>query len=209
MLPLAKRSKMMKRIIPICIIFLVGCSDEKPTTATPIEVEHSQSFKDDFSKQDKAWIVKSGQWSFENGLLKQSATDKRFPLILLEKEKLTDVDVSVKFRPISGNIDASGGVVFRAVDKDNYFIVRANALEDNFRLYTFKNGHRSEIASATVTPPTLGTFHTIRVVAKGKHIQAYLDGKLCIDHDDDSFSKGYVGLWTKADSVTEFDDFRY
>ena len=199
----------MKRIIPICIIFLVGCSDEKPTTATPIEVQHSQSFKDDFSKQDKAWSVKSGQWSFENGLLKQSATDKRFPLILLEKEKLSDVDVSVKFRPISGNIDASGGVVFRAVDKDNYFIVRANALEDNFRLYTFKDGHRSEIASATVTPPTFGAFHTIRVVAKGKHIQAYLDGILCIDHDDDSFSKGYVGLWTKADSVTEFDDFRY
>ncbi len=196
----------MKQIIPIFIILLIGCSDEKPSIATPIEVESSESFEDNFSKQDSSWKIKTGKWSFENGLLKQSATDEHFPLILLEKEKLSDVDISVKFKPISGNIDASGGVVFRAVDKDNYFIVRANALEDNFRLYTFKDGYRSEIASSTVTPPTLGEFHNIRVLVKGEHIQAYLDGKLYIDHHDNSFSKGYVGLWTKADSVTEFDD---
>jgi len=200
----------MNKVIPLFIIFLVGCNgDSKSITVLPIKVANSTTLKDDFSKQESAWSIKKGQWSFENGVLKQSATNERFPLILLEKEKLSDVDISVKFKPISGRIDASGGLVFRAVDKDNYYIVRANALEDNFRLYTFKNGRRSEIASATVTPPTLGEFHTIRVVAKGEHIQAYLDGKLYIDHNDSSFSKGYVGLWTKADSVTEFDDFGF
>ena len=201
----------MKRIIPIFIILLSGCnsSDKSTTTSTPIKILSFQILKDDFSKKDSSWSIKKGQWNFENGVLKQSATNERFPLILLEKEKFSDVDVSVKFKPISGRIDASGGLVFRAVDKDNYYIVRANALEDNFRLYTFKNGRRSEIASATVTPPTLGEFHTIRVVAKGEHIQAYLDGKLYIDHNDSSFSKGYVGLWTKADSVTEFDEFKF
>ena len=200
----------MKRIIPIFVLFFVACNgNDKPIIATPIQVTNSPTLKDDFTKQDSAWSIKSGQWSFKNGLLKQSATHEHFPLILLEKEKLSDVDVSVDFKPLSGNIDASGGLVFRAVDKNNYFIVRANALEDNFRLYTFKNGYRSEIASATVTPPKLGQFHSIRVVAKGTHIQAYLDGKLYIDHVDDSFSKGYVGLWTKADSVTEFDNFNY
>ena len=196
----------MYKIVPLFLLLLVGCTSDEPITKTPIKIVEQKNITDDFSKKDASWSIKKGQWSFENGLLKQSATDEHFPLILLEKEKLSDVDVSVKFRPLSGNIDASGGLVFRAVDKDNYFIVRANALEDNFRLYTFKNGNRSEIASATVTPPTIGEFHTIRVVAKGEHIQAYLDGKLYIDHTDDSFSKGYVGLWTKADSVTEFDD---
>ena len=199
----------MYKIAPLLLLLLTACNSEQPITQTPITIEHQKNITDDFSKQDNSWSIKTGQWSFENGILKQSATNESFPLILLEKEKLSDVDVSVKFRPISGKIDASGGLVFRAVDKDNYYIVRANALEDNFRLYTFKNGRRSEIASATVTPPTLGEFHTIRVVAKGEHIQAYLDGKLYINHNDGSFSEGYVGLWTKADSVTEFDDFQY
>jgi hypothetical protein len=198
----------MYKIVPLLLLLLTGCNSDQPTTSTPITIEHQKSITDDFTKQDSSWSIKSGQWHFENGVLKQSATNERFPLILLEKEKLSDVDISVKFRPISGRIDASGGLVFRAVDKKNYFIVRANALEDNFRLYTFKNGRRSEIASATVTPPTLGDFHTIRVVAKGEHIQAYLDGKLYLDHYDSSFSVGYVGLWTKADSVTEFDNLK-
>jgi len=199
----------MYKIVPLLLLLLTGCNSEQSDTTTPISIEKQQNISDNFTKQNSAWSIKSGQWSFKNGLLKQSATNEHFPLILLEKEKFSDVDVSVDFKPLSGNIDASGGLVFRAVDKNNYFIVRANALEDNFRLYTFKNGYRSEIASATVTPPKLGQFHSIRVVAKGTHIQAYLDGKLYIDHIDDSFSKGYIGLWTKADSVTEFDNLKF
>jgi len=66
---------------------------------------------------------------------------------------------------------------------------------------------RSQIASATVNPPSIGKYHTMRVVALGTHIQAYLDGKLYIDHQDKTFVKGYTGLWTKADSVTAFDNF--
>ena len=199
----------MYKIVPLLLLLLTGCNSEQSDTTAPISIEKQQNISDNFTKQNSAWSIKSGQWSFKNGLLKQSATNEHFPLILLEKEKFSDVDVSVDFKPLSGNIDASGGLVFRAVDKNNYFIVRANALEDNFRLYTFKNGYRSEIASATVTPPKLGQFHSIRVVAKGTHIQAYLDGKLYIDHIDDSFSKGYIGLWTKADSVTEFDNLKF
>ena len=88
----------------------------------------------------------------------------------------------------------------------NYYIVRANALEDNFRLYTFINGRRSQIASASVDLPALNKVHQMRVVAKGDHIQAYLNGKLQIDYHDKTFSNGYIGLWTKADSVTIFDN---
>ncbi len=161
---------------------------------------------DDFSTQNSNWKSYKGEWVFRDNIVVQNSIKDYFPLILWEGKSFDDIDISVDFRPISGLIDASGGVVFRAVDKDNYYIVRANALEDNFRLYTFKDGIRSQIATATVTPPSIGKFHKIRVVAKGDSIKAYLDGKLLIDHKDSSFKSGYIGLWTKADSITEFDN---
>src|SRR3989442_9836582 len=101
---------------------------------------------------------------------------------------------------------ASGGIIFRASDGRNYLLVRANALENNFRLYTIVNGKRSTIASARVTEPRLGTWNTIRLVAKGPRIQAYLNDALLLDHEHKTFTSGWVGLWTKADSVTEFAD---
>jgi 3-keto-disaccharide hydrolase len=116
----------------------------------------------------------------------------------------TDVDVSTRFKPISGREDASGGIVFRFSD-GRYYVVRANALEDNFRLYYYDRGRR-QLASARVQPPALGQWHTLRVVAIGDHIQAYFNGQLLLDHHDARFRSGQVGLWTKADSVTAFDD---
>jgi hypothetical protein len=189
---------------------ITGCSSNEVLTTNPIIIKSKQlnTLSDDFNTKHPAWSQKSGTWVFEKGVLKQTATSERFPLILFEKEKFSTVDISVDFKPISGRIDASGGIVFRATDKDNYFIVRANALEGNYRLYTFKQGRRSKIASASIDAPEIRKFHTMRVVAKGDHIQAYLNGKLFIDHHDDSFSRGYTGLWTKADSVTEFDNFK-
>jgi len=103
-------------------------------------------------------------------------------------------------------MDASGGIVFRARDGQNYYIARANSLEDNIRLYTFIDGHRSQIAGTAVPAPALGKWHTLRVVALGSHIQVYLNGTLYIDHQDQTFAGGYVGLWTKADAITDFDD---
>jgi hypothetical protein len=110
----------------------------------------------------------------------------------------------VKFKPISGRQDSSGGIVFRFTD-GRYYVVRANALEDNFRLYHYDRGRR-QLASAKVTPPALGHWHTLRVVALGDHIQAWLDNALHLDHRDLRFGSGRVGLSTKADSITAFDD---
>jgi hypothetical protein len=161
-----------------------------------------------FGVDSSKWHTYMGEWKIDSGMLKQTSTKDYYPLILKEDMKFSDVDVSVEFKPISGIIDASGGLVFRAVDSKNYYIVRANALEDNFRLYIFKNGIRSQIASATVNKPKFGTFNKIRVEAKGSNIKAYLNGKLLIEHSDNSFKDGYVGLWTKADSITEFKNFK-
>ena len=168
------------------------------------------TMKEDFGQDNAKWKFIAGRWvrraSGRRQVLAQTAETQPWAVAILEDRKFDDVDVTVQFRPISGKEDASGGIIFRARDGRNYLLVRANALENNFRLYTMRAGQRRMIASATVTEPKLGEWHTIRVVAKGTKVQAYLDDALLLDHDDRTFTGGYVGLWTKADSVTEFAD---
>src|SRR5437867_3235305 len=168
------------------------------------------TMKEDLGKQNPKWRFVSGQWihraSGDRQVMAQVAPTDPWAVALLEDQKLADLDVAVRFRPVSGKEDASGGIIFRARDGRNYFLVRANALENNFRLYAIVNGKRSTIASARVEEPTLGTWHTIRVVATGPRVQAYLDNAPLLDHEDKTFTDGWVGLWTKADSVTEFAD---
>jgi hypothetical protein len=158
------------------------------------------------------WRSIDGRWAVEEmagapsgrHALVQRATQNAFNVIVAPPGAYRDVDVSVRFKPIAGREDASGGIVFRWMD-GHYYVIRANALEGNFRLYTYDRGRR-QIASASVTPPALGQWHTIRVVAVGDRIQGYLNGKLLLDHRDGRFPVGQVGLWTKADSITAFDD---
>ena len=137
-------------------------------------------------------------------VLVQRAVENPFNVIVAPSALYTDVDVSVRFKPMAGREDASGGIVFRFAE-GHYYVVRANALENNFRLYSYDRG-RHQLATASVQPPALGQWHTIRVVAVGDHIQAYLNGVLLLDHRDARYRSGQVGLWTKADSITAFDD---
>jgi Domain of Unknown Function (DUF1080) len=166
--------------------------------------------KYDLGAENPKWKFVAGQWvrraSGGRQVLAQTVATQPWAVAVLEDQKFSDLDVSVRFRPISGKEDASGGIIFRVRDGQNYFLVRANALENNFRLYTIVNGKRSTIASARVDEPKLGTWHTIRVVATGPRVQAYLDNASLLDHHDKTFTEGWVGLWTKADSVTEFAD---
>ena len=157
------------------------------------------------------WMTVSGQWAVEEmtgapsggKALVQRATTNEFNVIVAPTT-YADVDVSVKFKPISGREDASGGIVFRFAD-GKYYVVRANALESNFRLYYYDRGRR-QIAGASVKAPALGQWHTIRLIAVGDRMQAWLDGTRQLDHRDKRFASGRVGLWTKADSITAFDD---
>jgi hypothetical protein len=162
----------------------------------------------------ESWTKVDGQWAVEEmpgapsgkEVLVQRATKNQFNVIVAPGGPYGDVDVAMKFKAVAGREDASGGIVFRFTD-GKYYVVRANALEDNFRLYSYDRGRR-ELATATVKAPALGQWHTMRVVAVGDHMQAWLDGKLYLDHRDPRFKSGGVGLWTKADSVTAFDDLR-
>jgi len=164
------------------------------------------------TKGTDGWTTVDGQWTVEDmtgapsgkRVLVQRATKNEFNVIVAPPGSYTDLDVSMKFKPISGHEDASGGIVFRFNDS-KYYVVRANALEGNFRLYYYDRG-RHQLASASVKAPALGQWHAVRIVAVGNHMQAWLDGKLYLDHHDSRFKTGRVGLWTKADSVTAFDD---
>ena len=160
----------------------------------------------------ETWKAVDGRWSVEETkdapsgkrVLVQRAVSNNFNVIVAPAGPFTDVDVSVRFKPISGREDASGGIVFRFSD-GRYYLVRANALEDNFRLYYYDQ-KRYQIATSTVKPPALGQWHMLRVAVVANLIQAYLNGHLLVDHRDSRFQAGQVGLWTKADSITAFDD---
>ena len=195
----------------------VGLSRQISTsTASVAEIKLGGDMKTerfDFEQKGiEEWKTVNGQWTVEE--MAKAPSGKRvlnlrpqgsdFNVIVAPGGPYTDVDVSVRFKPISGREDASGGIVFR-FSEGKYYVVRANALENNFRLYYYDNGRR-QLATATVQPPALGQWHTLRVVAVGDHIQAYLDGQLLLEHRDSRFSSGQIGLWTKADSVTAFDD---
>ena len=164
------------------------------------------------SKAIQGWTTVDGQWVVEDmpgapvgkKVLVQKATKNAFNVIVAPSGPYTDVDVSVKFDPLSGKEDASGGIVFRFND-GKYYVVRANGLENNFRLYYYDRGRR-QLASASVKAPPLGQWHLMRVVAVGDHIQAWLNGTPYLDYRDSRFKSGRVGLWTKADSITAFND---
>jgi hypothetical protein len=149
-------------------------------------------------------------------VLKQSG-QATFPVCIKNDTNLKDGFVEVKFKPVSGKEDQAGGVIWRTRDANNYYIFRANAAENNAVLYKTVNGKRSSLdivgrkggygVKETVAS---GQWHTLRVEFAGNRFKAYFDGKHLFDVEDATFTgAGKVGVWTKADSVTLFDDFRY
>jgi hypothetical protein len=145
------------------------------------------------------------------------ATGGRFPLAVYEKASLKDGTLSVKFKAISGRGDQAAGLVWRYQDPDNYYIVRANALEDNVVLYKVEKGERIALAPKGTPSNTYGVKHpvpkqtwsTLSVVFQGNVFTVGFNGQKLFEVEDSTFTAaGKAGLWTKADSVTYFDDFR-
>ncbi|MEK6676376.1 MAG: family 16 glycoside hydrolase [Planctomycetota bacterium] len=156
-----------------------------------------------------------GQWKV---LADDSAPSKGNVLAQLAKSEKTaynvtfiidtqykNVDLSVKLKAIAGEIDQGGGVVWRAKDAQNYYVCRYNPLEKNFRVYKVVGGKRDELGSADVSD--VKGWHTIRVVMNGDRIECHLDGKKLLEVSDSTITvAGRIGLWTKADGQTYFDD---
>ncbi len=154
-------------------------------------------------------VVKDGQTPSEPnafGTTESKNHGHTFNLALIEGTGLGDVDMTVKVKAIGGKEDQGGGPVWRASNGDNYYIARWNPLEDNFRVYIVKKGRRRQLATVKVKLPP-EEWHTIRILMRGSHIDAWLDGGHHLEVDDDTFAEaGMFGLWTKADAAALFDD---
>lgn len=156
------------------------------------------------------WAVAAPADETTGHVLAQTHVGKspEFNVALVAGTDARDVDVSVRLRAMRGEIDRGGGVTWRAKDAKSYYVARYNPLEDNFRAYHVVNGKRRQIASADVALDQ-ATWHTLRVVMVGEHIEAFLDGKKLLDVRDRTLdAAGRIGLWTKADAETEFDDLK-
>jgi hypothetical protein len=182
---------------------------DSDTTGQPPAKFHSA--KTGGGRQEKWAVTADPTAPSKPNVVAQTSTDQtdyRFPLLISDEGSFQDLDLSVKFKAVSGSVDRAGGLVFRLKDANNYYIVRANALENNYRLYHVVKGRRSQFAGANFKV-TSGEWHELRVEAVGNKITCYYDGSKRIDATDDTFKDaGKVGLWTKADSVTYFDDLK-
>jgi hypothetical protein len=149
-------------------------------------------------------------------VVKQSGA-ATFPLLLKNGTSLKDGYVEARFKAISGSEDRAGGIVWRAKDANNYYVVRANALEDNVVAYKTVNGTRSALdivgrkgGYGVKAPVPSGQWHTLRVEFAGSRFRVSFNGKALFAVEDRTFGgSGQIGLWTKADSVTAFDDVSY
>ena len=160
-------------------------------------------------KGEAKWTIeKDDSAPSKPNVLKQSG-EATYPVCLKNDTSLKDGFVEVKFKPVSGKEDQAGGIIWRAKDSDNYYIARANALEDNVCIYHTIKGKRTE-KKRTNMKVASGEWHTLRVEFSGNHFTVTFDGKKALEWDDKTFTEaGMVGVWTKADSVTLFDDFSY
>ena len=132
-----------------------------------------------------------------------------FNLCVAEDTKYKEVEVSVAFKAIAGKRDQGGGIVWRYQDANNYYIARMNPLEDNFRIYKVVAGKRSTEFQSETVKVKAGEWHALKIRMVGDHIECWLDGKKYLDVKDSTFAgAGKVGLWTKADAQTHFDDFQ-
>jgi len=158
--------------------------------------------------------IGTARWSVERDasapsptqVLKQSG-EAQFPVCIFQKAEIADGFVEVKFKPVAGKEDQAGGVIFRVKDKDDYYVARANALEDTVELFHTLRGNRQSIKSADIKV-SAQQWHRLRTEFRGPHITVYFDGKLMVETNDEALKgPGKVGVWTKSDSVTLFDDF--
>jgi hypothetical protein len=212
----------MKALLPLALAFVaVGmtfAADAKPLTL--------RFGKDDLDKVPAGWKADKtgkGEGSVWKVVADKTAPSKTgyalaqtaegpgslFNLCVAQDTKYKDVEVSVAFKAITGKKDQGGGIVWRYQDANNYYIARMNPLEDNFRVYKVTEGKRSaEFEDKEVKVP-VNEWHTMKIKMEGNHIQCFLDGKKYLDVKDDSIKEaGKVGLWTKADAQTYFDDLQ-
>ena len=154
------------------------------------------------------WEIVNDQGNKVLAQLSSETPDYRFNLIVNNTLSYKNVEISVRFKGVKGRGDQGGGPVWRYQDANNYYVARANPLENNFRLYKVVNGSRHMLKSASLRIDT-GKWYTLKITMQGNRIKCYFNGKPELEATDNSFPQaGKAGLWTKSDAVTYFDDFK-
>jgi Domain of Unknown Function (DUF1080) len=195
-----------RRILPLFVALASVLSLAAQATRRTWNFEN-----DEPGKIAKGFTNEVGQWEVtqdgDNRVLHQKAKneDAVFNVALVEGTSFKDVDLSVRLRAVAGEVDRGGGVVWRAKDAKNYYICRYNPLEDNFRVYKVVDGKRSMFKNAKTSGDEM--WHTLRVTMVGSKITCYLDGQKHLEAEDSTFPEaGKIGLWSKADAQSYFDD---
>lgn len=163
-----------------------------------------------FEDSDLTDWKQSGQWEIQTdgnstylSLTKRS--DDAFNLVYTNKVEFQDGTISLRFRADKGIIDQGGGIAWRVQDANNYYVARFNPLEDNFRFYIVRDGVRTEISSSDIKLEK--GWHTMKIIQQGPLFRGFIDGKELLQAKDDRLKKkGGIGIWTKADALTSFDD---
>lgn len=192
--------------LPLFAVLLAGMSPPEGA------VKKTWDFESDTpGKIARGFTVAAGTWAVVedggNHVLAQRAKneDAVFNVALAAGTSYKDLDLSVRLRAVAGEVDRGGGLVWRAKDKENYYIARYNPLEDNFRVYRVVAGKRKQLQSAKV--PGDERWHMLRVTMKGDRITCYLDGTKHLEVADSTFPEaGKIGLWSKADAQSYFDE---
>ena len=214
-----RKTQIMGVLLIITVLVIGACGPKTTTTSTPSTapaytlIPPRWTFDTDpVGGLPQGAAVFSGNWSVRaesdspsapNALCQtESAT---FPAMTLGDAVYTNVLVSIRFKPISGSIDRAAGIIFHVQDNNNYYIVRANALENNVDIRKYVNGRRTTLKTASANVLS-GQWQELSVEVVGSRIRGFLNGQLVVETSDDTFKSGKVGLWTKADSVTCFDD---
>ncbi len=212
----------MRIVLMLCVLTIAGATAAGAQTRTvdfegeklgqpPSGFEFGHTAK---TGAPGRWLVQEDQGSKYLAQLDPDRTRNRFPVAVVSDVVAKDVDLSVRFKPISGDVDKAAGLVWRYRDEDNYYIVRTNANEDNVVLYKVEKGRRTDLPlkgeGRTYGKPSkvpAGEWGTLRVVATGNLFEVYHNGTKLFEVEDETFTgAGKVGVWTKADSITWFDD---
>jgi hypothetical protein len=190
--------------VPLLLSFVAYAGDGSKKTWT-FENESAGAPPKGFTPSVGEWNVVTTE---EGKVLAQSAKNANpvFNIVLVDDTKVKDIDISVKVKALAGELDQGGGLVWRAKDAKNYYIARFNHREDNFRVYKVVDGVRSQpFQNANVKHHDGWT--VVRVTMKGDHIECYLDGQKYLDIHDSTFPEaGKIGIWSKSDARSQFDD---
>jgi hypothetical protein len=194
------------------LVTAAGAAAASMSVGSPIARSQASVRSFDFSKPLDGWTMVSGKWAIQEvpgdwpggPALVQLAQGSGLNVIVAPAGPYGNVDVSVRFRMIFGSAAVSAGIVFRFAE-DRYYVIGADGLDDNFNLSYYERGLR-QFASANVKALAIEQWHTLRISAVGDRLQGWLNDQALIDERDSRFASGRIGLWTKADSMTAFDN---